>query len=236
VGILFGREWRAPITHCGNEVSEYRPDHWGASYLGFRNFTRPGRCPSWAAVLFRKHGLLFRRLVEGHDVAWSDAADEWGLDDAGVPTLLNVPVHLYFLSAEQAQVKAEADEASRIFGTDNRTGLSLVFDLHPSASNSAPCPSSSTEQLSICYSGAGLAGRNLSTLIGGALGLPALPPGDQDKAAYEGNVMQPATDQRGGRLTLGQVFRINAFLRPGELPDCRSVPDPCPPLDLDLPR
>lgn len=236
VGVLFGREWRAPIARCGNEVSEYRPDHWDASYLGFLNFTRPGNCPSWAAVFFRKHGLLYRPLIEGHDVAWSDAADEWGLDDAANPPPLSVPVHLYFASAQQVQVKADVAEATRVFGEDNRTGLSLAFDLHPSSNASESCPQSTSKGLYVCYFTASVAERELSHLIGAALDLQAVPPGDQDKAAFEGNVMQPAKDLRAGRLTLGQVFRINAFLRPGQLPDCALAPGACPSLDMDIAR
>ncbi len=236
VGVLLGRDWRAPIMHCGNEVSSYRPDHWDARYLGFRNFTRPGKCPSWAAVFFRNHGMLYRPLIEGHDVAWSDAADEWGLDDNGLPPVRSVPIQLHFASSQQAKVKVDVTEAQRTFGEDNRTGISLAFDLQPSANPSAACPPSSPTALHICYTASGASAGTLSHLVGEALGLPALAPGDQDKAAFEGNVMQASNEVRGGRLTLGQVFRINAYLQPDVFPDCNSAPDACPALDMDIAR
>jgi len=240
VGILFGRMWRAPIQHCGSEVSNYRPDHWSASYLGFQNFTRPGKCPSWAAVLFRKHGLLYRRLTEEHDLWWSDAADVWRIDD-GIPPLdadglplLSVPVQLYYPSAQEAHAKEDIVEAQRVFGEANRSGIHLEFEMHPSSTLPLPCPASTSKGLNICYSASGVAKGSLSHLVGRAFELPALT-ASAFGAAFKGNVMQSAPDARSERLTLGQVFRINAFLRPDELPNCKATPDPCPPLATEFP-
>jgi hypothetical protein len=49
------------------------------------------------------------------------------------------------------------------------------------------------------------------------------------------NVMQANPSTRGQHLTLGQVFRIHALLRPAEFPNCTLYPARCPPLVSDAP-
>jgi hypothetical protein len=76
-----------------------------------------------------------------------------------------------------------------------------------------------------------------SHLLGQALGLTQLGTGDIAAApagAYDGNIMRGDPDDRGKKLTLGQVYRINAEL--GVLDPCPPNSDDCPVLYADVRR
>jgi hypothetical protein len=254
VGLLAGRSWRARPGTCSVEVSDRRSDHWDETTLLFDNVTRPGACASWAAVFFEKHGLLYAPLIEATDASWSDAADQWtiGRDlppmDAGGLPRVTVPVIVYYNPdpGMDARVKSDITEAQAVFGEANRSGISLEFQQYSALPS--PCPPSASTGITVCYSpsvtGEGSrAGNDIRVssthedfhtfvhLLGQALGLRPL---SHDDPVLPLNVMQPVPKDRGDKLTLGQVFRINAFLRPGELPDCASDAARCPALDAGL--
>jgi hypothetical protein len=254
VGLLAGRRWRAEIGDCSIATQRNWAVRFEQTYLEFDNMTRPGGCPSWTAIFFKHHEVLYRELHESPDAQWSDATEQLPIGDGILPMdagglpKVTVTVDLYYKSDAASDTRVDADiaEAGRVFGEDNRSGIVLEFSRHTSLP--APCPPSLSEGITVCYSaavaGEGIrSGREIqvsadhedehtfSHLLGQALGLKALAP---DDPVLPLNVMRRLPEDRGDRLTLGQVFRINAFLRPTELPDCASDASRCPTLDADV--
>ena len=128
--------------------------------------------------------------------------------------------------AARAEPVAEIEEAKRVFGADGLTGLELqVFSQTPSPN---PCPTSPTGTYAVCHSPGG---PTVTQLLGTALGLPPLTPAEQAAPAFAGNVMQSSSSISAPTLTLGQLFRIHNKVGTVGFPDCKLVPDPCPPIE-----
>lgn len=245
VGLLAGQRWRAQRGICSRDLPGLPDEHWSASYVRFDNVSRPGSCPSWVAIFFRKFGVIYRALPEGHDIAWSDGADFWPKTGTPPPDLFPVTVHLYYPASRVVQIETDIDDATRIFGENNRTGIRLVFDRNPDS----PCSPGATTgtDFKICYvaalstgtsllaSGIRVAGpasgtHTVAHYLGRALGLAPLGAGD---TRFPGNLMRPTSGTRGDKLTLGQVFQMNVNLRP-DLPRCLPDPLVCPALEADV--
>jgi hypothetical protein len=187
-------------------------------------------------IFFRRHRVRFVDLSEP-DFSLTQVADVL-VDPGFLTSRLPVRVRLYNSTVAQEIVDLDVDHARAVFGPFNRSGISLLFDL-----NTTPCPQLGPQagEIQVCYV-AGMTQEGtltapkrirvgkrtrttLSHFIGRALGLAALTPPNPD---LPGNIMQPAPPKRGKKLTLGQVFRINAAL--GVLSGCN--PTPCPGLDV----
>lgn len=234
VGLFAGRRRRARFVpgECTTAILARTEADLGPNELLFENLTRPAGCPSWAAIFTRRRGVEFLLLDEASGWSWNDTADLWSVTGAA-PDPVHLAVILYVPSANLSKVKADTLEALTAFGEANRTGIILAFSPKPYSSGAlSACPVSTLPALSVCYPASGGEPFALAHRIGAALGLPAIPPGDQH-AAFRDNVMQVDANQRAGRLTLGQVFRLNALLRPGEFPNCGAGTDKCPPLSTD---
>jgi hypothetical protein len=157
---------------------------------------------------------------------------------------VNLVVHVHYPSADEETVAEDVDYARKTFGPSNRSGTDVMFDLNPEA-----CPGGTPgpREIIACYTpgtaneGSVVSPRRikvllgkrtvstLSHLMGQALGLKALA---IDATGFPSNIMHSAPGDRGQKLTLGQVFRLNHFLSPATLPSCD--PGPCPSLDADV--
>jgi hypothetical protein len=246
VGIVAGRRGRAPPGTCSTDLPGSAELRWGVTFVRFENLTRPGTCDSWAAIFFRRHGLLFLRLGEPEFVL-SQVANELRVTDP-MPDRVNVKVHVFYSNPAvlQPTVDKDVDHALKTFGESNRSGILLVFDMN----TTDPCPDTAPGllEINLCYpspgSNVGTSEASLSPVrirvlnrtettvshfLGRALGLKVLASKDP---RFPDNIMQQVPADRGQKLTLGQVFRINAALIPG-LPKCD--PGPCPSLSADVP-
>jgi hypothetical protein len=237
VAIIAGRRWRAPPDYCDPFLHGWDASLPGEVWVGLGNVTRHGDCKSRAVLFYPHFGVQVVNLAEP-DLRLTQVSDD--------PTILGSPskptpvrVRVYFVGAMVTpQLVAEhTDIARTIFGPLNRTGITLVF-LH----YTTPCPQAGPHpgEIQVCYvpgmiSEATLTGERrikvgkarmntVSHFIGRALGLAAT-------SGLSGNIMQPIPEDRGRKLTLGQVFRINVTV--GALTACDSTA-PCPPLDLDV--
>jgi hypothetical protein len=223
-GLLAGRRWRDPPGHCtrglpGSQMS-------GANQLRFANLTRPGKCPSWAAIFFSGHTPIFRELQERPAMVWTDVSEPWSLSP--VPVLepkRPVTAGVYYPSSEAVPATSQIAEAKWVFGEGNLSGLALTILPHP-----GPCVPGTGDDVFICYSSSG---PTVAQLLGEAFGLPLLTPTEENDPAYLVNVMQPAASKRGDRLTLGQLFLIHSTLKTGDFPNCTLAPESCPPLTAD---
>ncbi len=230
-GVVAGRQWRDPPGICNAAIPGTRVDHWGGAFLQFRNLTRPGKCPSWAAVFFGSHAPVYQDLTETASAAWTDVAEQRALGDA-LAAKTSVRVDLYYLASQEIQVKAESDAAGHTFMDENPTGLDLSFTFHDGTAVPSPCPANPPGGFSICYPAGG---STVSQLVGAALGLPPLSAIDQAKAAYAANAMLPAATAPNQRLTLGQLVHIHSSLGTNGFPDCTVEPERCPPLEAGGP-
>ena len=228
VGLLAGRRWRDPPGECSIDIHGVRGDHVGGTFLQFDNLTRPGKCPSWAAVFFSNHAPIYQVLDERPNAAWTDAAEQQTLNGFLRPPV-PVTVHVYYPPSLENQAATDINEAAKVFGEDNRAGLALTFIRHDNLPS--PCPTNASGEINVCYSPEAGTTFAVSHLLGRALELPTL--ADPSDPAFSGNVMQPSSTTRAGKLTLGQVFRIHSQLRPTEFPNCILAPDSCPPLNAD---
>jgi len=240
VGVLAGRRWRSTPGDCSAVVTTRLLEQWGAYSLLFDNFTRPGSCAAWVAVFFHQHGVIYKQLGETPAEPWTDASDLRFLSNA-LPGLANVPVEVYYPAANQVQVDDDAAILSEVFGQQNRTGI--AFDFHQHAGQACPTGPLNAEpggppQLLICYVTAGAATitsvngtatTDVPHAIGRSLGLTEVTSTDE----FPNNRMQQQVADRGDRLTLGQVFRINVAL--GNLDVSACDPGPCPDLEVDAP-
>jgi hypothetical protein len=253
VGLIAGRRWRSP-TQCSADLPASLDRHFGTEVrLEFDNLTHPGDCPSWAAIFFQRHGMMYRKLVEKPDTLWNDTRDERLIFDP-VPERVEIPVHITY---EQLQLKTPAAEdtvaASQVFGADNPTGIALVFDL-AQGSVTAACSASldAAPEVWLTYASetpikvvSCIRGETRSFVInesvhrpttvphylGLALGLAKVNSPDQ----FMGNLMLQQPGDRGTHLTLGQVFRINVTLGRVEGIDSCTGSTACPSLGADSP-
>jgi hypothetical protein len=237
VAIIAGRRWRGAPTDCGAELPGWNANHWGGVYVGFDNLVRPGSCKSWGAIFFKSRGVKYLDLSEPN-FTWTPVADEL-IVPGNMPNRVRIKVHVHNTTVDQVTVDRDVAHALSVFGPMNRSGIKLMFDMN---STSCPTVGPPLRELQLCYvSGmtteATQTNRRIkvgkrtpttvSHFIGRAVGLAPLVGGGP---ALPGNIMQPLPNQRGKKLTLGQVYRINAAL--GVLPGCN--PTPCPSLDMDV--
>jgi hypothetical protein len=237
VAIIAGRRWRAPPASCSAELPGWTANHWDGIYVGLDNLTRPGSCKSWGALFFRRHGARFLDLSEPN-FTWTSVADELVLFGTMLDRV-KIRVRVYNTTLDQLTVDKDVAHALSVFGPMNRSGILLMFDM-----NASSCPSGDPQPgvIRLCYVPglnveATRTGRRIqvgkrrpttvSHFIGQALGLAPLATSGPN---IPGNIMQPAPADRGKKLTLGQVYRINASL--GVLPGCN--PTPCPTLGMDV--
>lgn len=216
VAVVAGR--RGGTDTCRTDVPGETAHHSSATFIRFDNLTRPGQCPAWAAVFFKERGVRFLPLAEP-DVAFSQGADR--IVVSTTPDRRDVPVHLYYASSDQTEVREEMAHAKVAYGASNRSGILLQFD----ENEGVACPQSSPAEpaIEICYLSTGtdeatltdrhidiLGGRGTTTLshyLGLAFGLSEL---TSAATAPSANVMQLDAAARGTKLTLSQVFQISA--------------------------
>lgn len=253
-GLLAGRRWRAPPGTCTALARGVPTDVFGITDLLFPNMTRPGRCPSWVVITFEHHRLVYLALQESASHAWTDTADRWLLpDDDAANGLRDVAIQVYFPATQSPTDRKETlDQATHVFGGENRTGLQLSATLHAGEA----CPQPGTTGISggstvfdLCFTsvnangtvdvhpgrrvarvGASASRSEVLRTIGMLLGLPGVSAAE----GFGGNVMQAIPGDRGRRLTVGQVFRMNVIVDPASLPDCDAAPEQCPALAADI--
>lgn len=237
VAIVAGRSWRAPPGTCRTDLPAHMEKHWNATYVKFDNLTNPGDCPSWAAIFFRYHAPIHFPLPAG---ALTQAADQWPVNNPKPPAV-PFDVYLYYPPAELNKVNQDTAHALETLGPSNRTGLSLTF--HRNTTDPCPTASPGSLEITLCYTTGGNAeailtpprlikisrvnrrGTTASHFLGRALGLKVLA---TSETGFLGNIMHPDPDDRGPKLTLGQVYRIHVPLGTS-LPGCD--PGPCPALE-----
>jgi hypothetical protein len=243
VSIAGGRRWRDPPGVCSDDVRGHNADHFSSAYVAVENLTRPGECPSWAAIFFQYHKVIRLDLLEP-EVTWTQAADKEQFQNI-VEAPVEVVVEVYSAPSSQA-LEEDRQHAGEVFGELNWSGLKLDFQPMPAGT---PCQAPSTPgRLSLCYDSnlnaegdapfdrtarVSLALRKPTTVshyLGLALGLDEVVAGAQ---GYDWNIMQALPDKRGTQLTLGQVYHANVKL--DVLPAC-GVPKSCPPLSANVKR
>lgn len=222
-GLLAGRSWRDPGNCSVGVPASPGVEGW---FLQLDNLTRPGGCPSWAAIFLTDHAPIFQKLVERLGVSWTSSADLWVLDppDLAPGPRRSVTVGVYYPASEASQADLQMKEAKQVFGNQNRSGIDLALVPHTGS-----CSPADGEDFSICYQAGGPV---VAQLVGKAFGLPLLTAEQQDDPAFAGNVMQPTSSLRGQRLTLGQLFLIHSTLKTEGFPGCPSTT--CPPLNADV--
>jgi len=247
VGILGGRRWPTPPGTCTALVDNGTAPLSGTLVsLLFEDVTRPGACPSWVAVFYRTHGLLYRTLEETSTSSWSDAADVWMQLAADAPPEQRGVEIQVFQPMGTGDLTGSLITVGKIYGPQNRTGIALSFVSH-APGTSCPRVSTTTAEFDLCYGATSPSGavssygaRRVVQLpanarqdevlfaVGRLLGLPEVTTAD----GFKNNIMQQFPADRGRRLTLGQAFRINAMVDPS-LPKCDASPLLCPDLALD---
>jgi hypothetical protein len=236
--IITGRRWRAKTDKCSPELPGWTANYWDGVYVALDNLDRAGDCDSWAAIFFKRHGARFV-LLEEPNYTWTAIADELIIPGGVVPRV-PILVHVYNTSGlAQATVDQDVLHARKVFGPLNRSGIKLQFSMHTGA---CPAVAPPLREINLCYvSGLGKeatqTGRSIkvdlrrpttvSHFIGRALKLGWLGAGDPD---LKDNIMRKSPAERGRKLTLGQVYRLNASL--GVLPPCTAAW--CPSLGMDV--
>jgi hypothetical protein len=238
VAVVAGRRWGTPPGTCRTDLAGETEHHLGATLVRFDNLTRPGACAAWAAIFFREHAVRFLPLAEPA-VVFTQAADEI-VTSGPPPDRADVPVDVYYPSSATKAVRLAVHQAMEVFGPSNRSGIRL--QVHKKEGVSCPPVSLASSKIEICYLSGGtqegrLTGRHIDVLggqtestvshfLGQALGLPVLTTTGQ---AFTANVMQANPNARGQKLTLSQVFQINAAL---DSKLCGGPP--CPVLSQDV--
>jgi hypothetical protein len=235
VAIVAGRRWRAPPEHCDPFLHGWDASLTGEIWVGLGNVTRHGDCSSRAVLFYRRYGVQVVNLSEPAFGLTQTSDESMVLGTPSKP--LPVRVRLYNPSEIVATglVAQDVDMARTVFGDLNRSGIALVFELNTTA---CPVVGPGAGEIEVCYvpllQGEGRlaaprrirVGQGTRTtvahFIGRALGLARL-----DRP---GNIMRPTPGLRGKRLTIGQVFRINAAV--GVLSGCDDAE--CPPQGLDV--
>jgi hypothetical protein len=256
VAILAGRSWRSPPgpTGCKGDIPGRMSKHSTATFVKFENLTRVGSCPSWATIFFKTLGLLHLKLQEPTFV-WTQVANElfvW--DDMVEP--ITVMVDVRFADDHKDEFALDKAHALETFGESNRSGILLDFQETNTGTTTPTCPTSTAlRQIRLCYAPNGnIEGQVLapgvvkvfvgqrsettaSHFLGQALKLQALTTNElaAHPREYTDNIMRPLPANRGKKLTLGQVYRINVPLINDEskLPSC-SGPAGCPSLWADV--
>ena len=234
LALIAGREWRSALTECRRDFAGHPLTHDGRIYLQTANLTRPPAECSWVAVFFESHSPVFR-WDAAMDGVWNDAADiRYARNTLTPPTM--VTVHVWYDDSKDASVIGNRlDETKKIYGKDNRAGLTFNFVLHLTLPTSCPAdlqfPSKvPPAEYQVCYSST--SGPSIPQLVGKKWGLHVLAGAELSDAAFTNNAMGLSAVR--DKLTLGQVFRIHSVLRPKEFPDCNTVPSPCPGLNVDV--
>lgn len=243
VAVVAGRRWRTPPGTCRDDLPGKTEVHWSATFVRFANLTRPGTCESWAAIFFRHLGVVFVPLEESK-LPLSQSADLLVVTEPDpIPGPVEVTVHVYYPPAMKTIVAQDVNHALNTFGSFNRSGIKLVFFRRPGVS----CPQNSPlhPEINLCYSMAGnneaslvgprrilvrggRTGSTVSHYIGRAFGLlPMLIV--SSGPGFPGNIMHGSPALRGKRLTLSQVFQINAFVNPS-----LCAPKTCPTLSQNV--
>jgi hypothetical protein len=235
-----GRPWGAPPGACRLDLPGTTDKHWGATFITFSNLTRTGNCISSVAIFFQHHGLLYLQLPEPA-VVWTNSAEEHPVPDQMLDPI-RVQVKVY--NPTGAGIANDVNHAGQTFGAFNWSGIALDFDLNPPGTCQPP---SLPLEISLCYkSGGSGEGKvtgdraieinllkrtptTVSHLLGQSLGLANVSATDP---VFDDNIMQTDPAKRGQKLTLGQVFQINAALLPS-LYNCGAG---CPPITADVPR
>jgi hypothetical protein len=254
VALFGGRRWRARPAECSTNLHGLAVKRWiGTIFIEVENLTRPGGCASWAALFSKVHGVRYIGLRETPDSGWTQGADQWiVLDPVPLPPLNALKVHMYYPAGAGNKAIVDQDKADveKTFGASGRSGIALTVE---PMTPGAPCPAAIDwpRELSVCYLPAGNAEAKLSTSGPGLIEVSLtnrkpttvshfvgrtllLNPIGTSDPPMPGNIMQPLPANRGPKLTLGQVFRINSTLTsslPNPLPKCD--PGPCPDLDAD---
>lgn len=241
VAIVAGRRANTPPGTCSDDLRGSTEKHVFETFVRFENLTRPGSCPSWAALFFKQHGVAYFPLAEPGFI-WTKTADELVVED-GLPSLVDVPVGMYYSIEHDPKVDLDIAHAIETFGPSSRSGIKLVFDKHTS---DCPATSPASPRIAVCYhdgggSEAGYSSRTIeiwlgkrgpttiSHFLGRVLGLATV----TNEVVFPNNIMLGDPDKRGKNLTLGQVYRVSQPLN-SSLPACGA--GRCPPLEADVPR
>lgn len=240
VAIVAGRIWRG-FPGCENDRPASSRREFGVTYLVIDNIARAGSCPSWVAVFFRGAGVVHQSL-DGALRIWTPSRDR-GLVKYGVPP--KKPVHVHVFNAP-ADVDQDIEFAGETFGPTNRSGIDLLFA--PPATGTCPQGSPSVSNIYLCYGATGPSEANIlaagvvkvrsnpriestaAHYIGRVLGLPVV--SAPDEGLFPSNVMRRRPEDRGPRLTLGQVYHLHVGF--GSLPACTT--GNCPSLAADILR
>ncbi|HEU5041534.1 MAG TPA: hypothetical protein VFT84_11960, partial [Gemmatimonadales bacterium] len=238
VAIMAGRSWRVPPAGCSAALPGWEANHWYGIFVGVGNVTRRGDCETSAVVFFRRHRPIFADLTQSYH-SQTQVADQMVVYNL-LTKPLEVRVRLYGPPLSALLFTDDVNYARTVFGPANRSGIALVF-----VNGGTTCPPGvpNLPDLVVCYApwmpfegtldgqGRIRVGKSgvttLAHLIGRALGLEPLAAATP---GYPLNIMHSAPADRGRKLTLGQVYRINARL--GVLSGCN--PTPCPPQDMDV--
>jgi hypothetical protein len=241
VAIVAGRPWGAPPRSCRLDLPGTADKHWGATFITFPNLTRAGNCISSVAIFFQHHGLIYLQLPEPA-VVWTNSAEEHPVQDEMLDPI-RVQVKVYHPTGA-AGIANDVNHALQTFGAFNWSGIALDFDLNPPGTCQQP---SLPLEITLCYSSGGaeegkVTGNRaieinllkrtpttVSHLLGQSLGLDNVSVSDP---VFDDNIMKADPAKRGQKLTLGQVFRVNAAL----LPSLYSCGPGCPPITADVPR
>lgn len=141
VALLAGRRWRSPLGTCTPDLPGRLSRYFGSEMrFLFENVTSPGSCPSWAAIFFKKHGVMYLPLQEQLGDAWWDSRNERVVFKP-VPKTVEVPVHVYYAPATKPLAEEDSTQASKTFGESNWTGILLkfAFDETSSISETGNC-------------------------------------------------------------------------------------------------
>lgn len=236
--LIAGRQWRSALTECRRDFAGRPLTHDGRIYLQTANLTRPPAECSWVAIFFESHSPVFLRDA-AMDGVWNDAADiRYARNTLNPPTM--VTVHVWYDPKDDGVIGSLLDETRKIYGPDNRTGLTFNFVQHNTLPTSCPpdLPFPSTvppkvppAEYQICYSST--SGPSIPQLVGKKWGLHVLAGAELSNPAFTNNAMGLSTVH--DKLTLGQVFRIHSVLQTKDFPpDCNIPASPCPTLDVDV--
>jgi len=142
-GLAAGRRWRARPGVCSADVPGRTEERWDETRIYLPdNLTRPGSCPSWIAVFFRKHAPIYQSVEETPD-GWLEIRDEikvWNPPESP----WDVPLKIWYATdALQATALEDLSKAIETFGESNRTGITLVptWQKLPTSTNPSCAPS-----------------------------------------------------------------------------------------------
>jgi hypothetical protein len=235
VAIIAGRRWRAPPEECSSFLRGWDASLPQEVWVGLQNVTRHGDCSSRAVLFYRRYGVQFVNLSEPAFGLTQTSDETMVLGSPSKPLPVRVRLYITLAMISSEIVAQEIEIARTVFGDLNRSGIALVFEF-----NTTGCPlvGPGPGEIEVCYAplmqeeGRLAAPRRirlghwtpttLAHFIGRALGLARLD--------LPSNIMRPTPALRGKRLTIGQVFRINAAV--GVLSSCDDAECPLQALDM----